>query len=345
MKPRGARDQKPSRASRASRCAARCGRGRPGPVTTRFGVHSRCDLACDHCYVYEDADQSWHDRPMAIPADVVSCTATRIAEHVKTHELSRVEVVLHGGEPHLAGVAGLRAILAGHGVGVGISLDGDWTANDRHRKYRDGRSSYDAVVRGIRLLASDRYQHLYSGCCARSTPLTTRPSAGGPAAAPRDLGCAAPADGVTGTEYADWLIFDRWQADGYPVRIRTFDSIITTLARRRQRYRSARARSGQYGCHRNRRPLRAGRLAQGRLRRGAVDEPQLALAAAGCTRTGTSPDRPFKLIGHIRDRRPHVAAAAEMHSPNDQRGLSDHPTLPTWCTAPRSPQPVGSAPP
>jgi hypothetical protein len=35
-----------------------------------------------------------------------------------------------------------------------------------------------------------------------------------------------------GTGYADWLIavFDRWQADGYPVRIRTFDSIIATLA-------------------------------------------------------------------------------------------------------------------
>ena len=22
-------------------------------------IHSRCDLACDHCYVYEAADQSW----------------------------------------------------------------------------------------------------------------------------------------------------------------------------------------------------------------------------------------------------------------------------------------------
>ena len=30
----------------------------------------------------------------------------RIAEHVKTHELDRVEIVLHGGEPLLAGVAG-----------------------------------------------------------------------------------------------------------------------------------------------------------------------------------------------------------------------------------------------
>ena len=74
-------------------------------------VHSRCDLACDHCYVYESADQSWRGRPLVISRDVVSRSALRIAEHVKTHELGRVEVVLHGGEPLLAGVAGLRAIL------------------------------------------------------------------------------------------------------------------------------------------------------------------------------------------------------------------------------------------
>jgi hypothetical protein len=47
---------------------------------------------------------------MAIPSDVISLTAMWIAEHVKTHELGRVEVVLHGGEPLPAGVAGLRAI-------------------------------------------------------------------------------------------------------------------------------------------------------------------------------------------------------------------------------------------
>ena len=51
-------------------------------------VHSRCDLACDHCYVYESLDQTWRGRPLAITADVVSQTAMRIAEHVKTHDLT-----------------------------------------------------------------------------------------------------------------------------------------------------------------------------------------------------------------------------------------------------------------
>src|ERR1700735_5530424 len=66
-------------------------------------VHSRCDLACDHCYVYEHADQSWRGRPKVIARDTVAKTAERIAEHARQHDLSRVRVVLHGGEPLLAG--------------------------------------------------------------------------------------------------------------------------------------------------------------------------------------------------------------------------------------------------
>lgn len=238
-------------------------------------VHSRCDLACDHCYVFESVDQSWRGRPNAMSSDVVAHTAMRIAEHVKTHELSRVEVVLHGGEPLLAGVAGLRAVLtelrdtlaglcrldikihtngvllneefcelfAEHGVSVGVSLDGDRVANDRHRKYRDGRSSYDAAVRAIRLVSSERYRQLFSGLlCTIDTandPVRVYesllefapprldlllPHATWDAPPPRATG--------TGAEYADWMIaiFDRWVADGYPVRIRTFDSIIAALA-------------------------------------------------------------------------------------------------------------------
>ncbi|MGH3210527.1 MAG: FxsB family cyclophane-forming radical SAM/SPASM peptide maturase, partial [Trebonia sp.] len=238
-------------------------------------VHSRCDLACDHCYVYESIDQSWRGRPMAVSSDVVSQTATRIAEHVKTHDIGRVEIVLHGGEPLLAGVAGLRAVLIEleralgglcqldvkvhtngvllneefcelfdeHHVGVGISLDGDRSANDRHRKYRDGRSSYDAAIRAIHLLASDRFRHLYSGLLCTidvaNDPIRVYESLLELAPPRLDLllphatwDAPPPRTAGTGTEYADWLIpiFDRWQADGFPVRIRTFDSIIAALA-------------------------------------------------------------------------------------------------------------------
>jgi len=238
-------------------------------------VNSRCDLACDHCYVYESADQSWHGRPIAVSPEVVSRTAQRIAEHVKTHELDSVEVVLHGGEPLLCGVAGLRRILGelaaalgglcrldlrvhtngvlltekfcelfdAHGVHVGVSLDGDRAANDRHRRYRDGRSSYDQAVRAVELLGTDRFRHLYAGL------LCTIDVANDPIAVYESLLRLSPPrvdfllphatwdsppvrTAASGTDYADWLIeiFDRWQADGNPVGIRTFDSIIATLA-------------------------------------------------------------------------------------------------------------------
>jgi len=66
-------------------------------------IHSRCDLACDHCYVYEHADQSWRGRPTAISSEVVARAGERIAEHAREHRLAEVRVILHGGEPLLAG--------------------------------------------------------------------------------------------------------------------------------------------------------------------------------------------------------------------------------------------------
>lgn len=163
--------------------------GRPLVPLTHFvlRVHSRCDLACDHCYVYKSADQSWRGRPMAISEEVVARTAQRIAEHAASHRLPAVQVVLHGGEPLLAGRARLQAVatelraalrgicdldlrihtngglldeefcelFAEYDVRVGISIDGDRATDDRHRRYADGRSSYDKVVRAIGLLSTD----------------------------------------------------------------------------------------------------------------------------------------------------------------------------------------------
>ena len=45
-------------------------------------VHSRCDLACDHCYVYESPDQSWRSQPVAMSDEVIAQAARRIADHV-----------------------------------------------------------------------------------------------------------------------------------------------------------------------------------------------------------------------------------------------------------------------
>ncbi|MFI1393459.1 FxsB family cyclophane-forming radical SAM/SPASM peptide maturase [Streptomyces sp. NPDC020681] len=158
-------------------------------------VHSRCDLACDHCYVYMHADQSWRGRPVTMSEEVLRLTAGRIAEHAAAHGLPRVHVVLHGGEPLLAGRERLRgfarelraaldgestldlrmqtnglrlddefcAMLADEGIVTGVSLDGDRNSNDRHRIRADGSGSFDGAVRAVRKLGESAYQRAFGG--------------------------------------------------------------------------------------------------------------------------------------------------------------------------------------
>src|ERR1700721_2969082 len=43
-------------------------------------VHSRCDLACDYCYMYEMADQSWRDQPRAMSEETADAPAHRTGD-------------------------------------------------------------------------------------------------------------------------------------------------------------------------------------------------------------------------------------------------------------------------
>ncbi|MFD9978047.1 radical SAM/SPASM protein FxsB, inactivated metallohydrolase extension form [Streptomyces sp. NPDC059017] len=238
-------------------------------------VHSRCDLACDHCYIYEHADQSWRTRPKAISDEAIFWTALRLAEHAKKHALPSVSVILHGGEPLLAGPTRLRRVceeltkaldgvaaldLRIHtnglqlsprylelfdefGVKVGISLDGDKAANDRHRRFADGRSSHPLVLRAVRLLGTDRWRHLNLGL------LCTVDVANDPVAVldalteldpPRidfllphaTWDAPPPRPDGSPTAYADWLLaaFDRWDRQGRRVPVRLFASVLSTLS-------------------------------------------------------------------------------------------------------------------
>ncbi|MBF8187721.1 FxsB family radical SAM/SPASM domain protein [Nonomuraea sp. K274] len=158
-------------------------------------IHSRCDLACRHCYVYEMADQSWRDQPRRMSDAVADRVTERIAEHASAHDLAEIDVILHGGEPLLAGpdlisrlVRGVRgAVNTGTRVNVniqtngvrlnedflrlfesleirvGVSLDGDAEGQDRHRRFADGRGSHALVSESLHRLTSGPYHHLFSG--------------------------------------------------------------------------------------------------------------------------------------------------------------------------------------
>ena len=172
-------------------------------------IHSRCDLACDYCYMYQMADQSWRQRPRRMSPEIAERVAMRIAEHAHAYQLGSVALVLHGGEPLLAGrdlithltSAVRKATGSGTAVDVsiqtnaidlddsylrlfseleirvGISLDGTAEAHDLHRRFASGRGSHAAVVAGLSRLVDKRYRHLFSGLLCtidvRNDPIAT----------------------------------------------------------------------------------------------------------------------------------------------------------------------------
>jgi uncharacterized protein len=240
-------------------------------------IHSRCNLACDYCYMYELADKTWRLRPRRMPRAIAEQAAIRIAEHIHAHGLARITLILHGGEPLLAGpdliahvVTSIRdatgprvrvdVSLQTNGVGldvgylrlfddldirVGVSLDGDAAAHDRHRRYRNGRGSHAAVLAALERLAAGPYRHLFGGL------LCTIDVCNDPVATyeallqvnppmidlllPHGTWTTPPPKRIPGspsTPYADWLIavFDRWfDAPRQETRIRLFEEIMHML--------------------------------------------------------------------------------------------------------------------
>jgi len=231
-------------------------------------IHSRCNLSCSYCYVYEMADQAWRELPRLMSPAITEMVAKRIDEHAQGHHLSSVDVILHGGEPLLAGTRWLTELtgllraqisaqvnitvqtngtllsrpmletLAELGIRVGVSLDGDAEATGRHRLYPSGRNSYNDVADGLHLLGSAEFRGIYGGIlCAvdvSNDPVATYESLleFDPPALDLLLPHANWGSPPPGSGYADWLIaiFERWySAPVQETRIRLFTELIQLI--------------------------------------------------------------------------------------------------------------------
>lgn len=157
-------------------------------------VASRCNLDCDYCYVYHHADQSWRSMPKILSVEHREAFARQLSQYVTQTDLKQCAVILHGGEPLLAGAqtladfaALLRStctipvdislqtngllltdealqILAAADIGVSLSLDGPKAANDRHRLTRKGRSSFEQTQKALMRLQD--YPSIFAGVIA-----------------------------------------------------------------------------------------------------------------------------------------------------------------------------------
>jgi len=228
-------------------------------------VHSRCNLSCSYCYVYEMADQSWRQLPRLMSPAITEMAAKRISEHVTTHYLPSVDIILHGGEPLLAGTKWITELtgllraqvpaqvnvaiqtngtllrrpmletLQAHGFQIGVSLDGDAEATERRRRYPSGRNSYDDVADGLHLLGSSEFREIYGGILCTvdvsNDPVATYESLlkFHPPALDLLLPHANWDSPPPGSGYADWLIevFERWySAPVQETEIRLFTELI-----------------------------------------------------------------------------------------------------------------------
>ena len=213
--------------------------------------------------------------------ETVKAFARNLAKYVADKQIDEVTVLLHGGEPLLAGEERIRKfckevrqtlasqsttvtyamqtngvlltprwleLLNDFDVSFGVSLDGNRTANDRHRLDHSGESSYESVERSLRLIQTSPHGHLFRGFLSvidlKNDPLATyryllewKP--------PRldflfpEGTHDRPPPGLTGggditrrpTPYADWLIpiFDEWFNNPGQTGMRLFENLIDVL--------------------------------------------------------------------------------------------------------------------
>jgi uncharacterized protein len=229
---------------------------------------ARCNLRCTYCYMYELEEQdAWRHQPLFTEPETVTAVAREIARHAQAHDLNRMSVLLHGGEPLLAGAARIISVmsvlrdaapsgctvtfgmqtngtlltedilreLSPWPLGLGVSLDGDKTAN-RHRVLPSGTSTVPDVRRGLELLRRPEFRHMYGGLLAvidvTSDPETVYWALRAEEPAHMDfLFPLATWDNPPEPGTGEWLarVFDAWYLDKGAPDIRLFHILMSRM--------------------------------------------------------------------------------------------------------------------
>jgi uncharacterized protein len=149
--------------------------------TVLLKVASRCNIACDYCYVYNMGDAGWSRVPKGMCEATIDAVVGALSG-LYADQRHPFAVVLHGGEPFLLGeprlsrlLRGLRRVLDAKfplsiqtngtllteqlldlcfetNTTISVSLDGPAEVNDLHRVGFARESTYEKTIAGIRLL-------------------------------------------------------------------------------------------------------------------------------------------------------------------------------------------------
>lgn len=151
--------------------------------TVLIKVVSRCNINCSYCYVFNMGDDNWARLEKVMSEETIAAVCNALAQ-LRAYQSTPFSVVLHGGEPLLLGARRLAALLkslrsclpneypisiqsngilvtneildicSAYHTSIAVSLDGPQDIHDKWRVTHHGRGSFDAVMRGIRLIQS-----------------------------------------------------------------------------------------------------------------------------------------------------------------------------------------------
>ncbi|CND31826.1 galns arylsulfatase regulator (Fe-S oxidoreductase) [Yersinia enterocolitica] len=151
-------------------------------------ISERCNINCDYCYVFNKGNSAADDSPARLSNKNIHHLVCFLQRACQEYKIGTVQIDFHGGEPLLMKKENFTnmciqltsgnycgsnirlalqtnatlidnewiAIFDKYSVNVSISIDGPKHINDRHRLDTKGRSTYEATVRGLRIL-----QHAY----------------------------------------------------------------------------------------------------------------------------------------------------------------------------------------
>ena len=156
-----------------------------------------CNMRCDYCFYLEKENLYPGKKDFGMPEEVLR---TFIKNYIKSQQTPEVEFVWQGGEPTLRGIdffqkalqyqkryrasKTIRNFIQTNGTLltdewcnflkqneflVGLSLDGPEDIHDQYRHNRAGQPTFDAVMRGMRLLKKWGVEFNVLACVARET--------------------------------------------------------------------------------------------------------------------------------------------------------------------------------